>query len=106
MRIGTAGVALAGLAAVAAPRAVAQEWHGAATIYGWLPAVKGQNEGPDGEPVVDITGPERPGGAELRVHGRWRFRRDELGFMFDGVYADLGFDGEAERVDVSGSSSI
>lgn len=100
------GVMLAGIVvAAAAPQAWAQDgtWHGAATIYGWLPAIQGAQEGPDGQPVVDITGPDVLDALDFAFMAAGEVRRDRFGLMFDGVYADLGFDGEARRVDVSGS---
>jgi opacity protein-like surface antigen len=82
--------------------AQAEEWHGSATIYGWLPAISGAQNGPDGEPLVDITGPDVLAALQFAAMAAGEIRRDRLGLMFDGVYADLDFDGEAKRVDVSG----
>jgi hypothetical protein len=41
------GLLMAGVA-VAAPHAWAQPWNGSATIYGWVPAIQGSQEGRDG----------------------------------------------------------
>jgi opacity protein-like surface antigen len=94
------GLVMAGVA-VAAPHAWAQPWNGSATIYGWVPAIQGSQEGRDGEPIIDITGPNVLEALQFAFMAAGEVRRDKLGFMFDAVYADMKFDAEAERVDIS-----
>lgn len=95
-------IALASLTTAAA----AEPWSGSATLYGWLPAVQGAQEGRDGSPIVDVTGPDVLDSLQFALMGAGEIRRGKLGFMFDGVYTDLDFDGEAERVDVSGELNM
>jgi hypothetical protein len=103
-----AGALVAGLAVAAASPTWAQDqtWHGAATVYGWLPAVSGAQEGPDGQPIVDITAQDVLDALNFAFMAAGEVRRDRLGFMFDAVYTDLGFDGTAERFDVSGDLDL
>lgn len=94
------GLMLAGLVAGAPVRA--EDWHGGMTIYGWVPAIQGSQDGPDGEPSIEITGPDVLEALQLAVMVAGEVQRDRLGFMFDLVYCDLEFDGDARRLDVSG----
>lgn len=89
-----------------ATAATAEPWSGSATLYGWLPAVKGAQEGPDGSPIVDVTGPDVLEALQFAIMGAGEVRRGKLGFMFDGIYTDLDFDGEAKNVDVSGELNL
>ena len=52
-----AALALLGVAPSAASAQVAdwtQGWSGQATIYAWLPVINGSQEGPEGQPIVDL----------------------------------------------------
>jgi opacity protein-like surface antigen len=100
------GTAVVVLFAVQASGIQAQSWEGSATLYGWLPAISGAQEGPDGEPIVNITGPDVLDALDFAFMGAAEIRRERLGFMLDVVYADLDFDGEARRVNVSGDLGI
>ncbi len=56
----TLGLAAAALAALAVPASAqalpdwSNGWSGQATIYAWIPAINGAQEGRDGEPLVDL----------------------------------------------------
>jgi len=100
MTLSTVGIVSLATAASAEP------WNGSATLYGWVPAVQGAQEGPDGSPIVDVTGPDVLEALQFAFMGAGEIRRGKLGFMFDGVYANLGFDGEAKKVDVSGDLDL
>ncbi len=93
-----AGAALLafGLSAAAASAQVAdwsQGWSGQATIYAWLPAINGSQEGPDGQPLVDLDNWSVLEALDMAFMGAAEIRKDRFGLLFDAVYADLGTDG-------------
>jgi opacity protein-like surface antigen len=103
-----AGAALLalGLSATAASAQVAdwsQGWSGKVTLYAWLPAINGSQEGPDGEPLVDLDNWSVLEALDMAFMGAAEIRKDRWGLLFDAVYADLGTDGTwvQERVDTS-----
>ena len=70
-----------------------QGWSGQATIYGWLPAINGSQEGPDGQPLVDLDTSDVLSALDMAFMGAAEFRKDKFGILFDAVYADLSADG-------------
>jgi opacity protein-like surface antigen len=81
---------------VAAAPADAQGWSGTATLYGWLPVITGDQEGPDGEPVIDLDGKDVLEALDVAAFATGEVRRDRFGLMLDFAYTDLGSDAEAE----------
>lgn len=86
---------LALLTASAAPLA-AQEWSGTATLYGWLPVIEGAQEGPDGQPVVDLDAKDILDALDLAFMATAQVRRDRFGVLVDVVYSDLSTDATAK----------
>lgn len=102
--VGTLGIAFLGAATASAQTADwSRGWSGQATIYGWVPAITGAQEGPDGEPVVDLDNVSVLEALKMAFMGAAEIRKDRFGLLFDAVYADLGLDGSwvQERVDTS-----
>ena len=96
----TLGLAAAALIALAVP-ASAQDlpdwsngWSGQATIYAWLPAINGAQEGPDGQPLVDLDQANVLESLDMAFMGAAEIRKDRFGLLLDIVYADLSTDGE------------
>ncbi len=83
------------LATVASPLA-AEEWKGNFTLYGWLPAIQGTQEGRDGKPIVDIDAKDILEALDLAFMATGQVHKDRWGAMFDVVYASLGSDAEAK----------
>lgn len=96
-----AGVALCGLglAFSGATGASAQTadwtsgWSGQVTLYGWLPTIEGEQKGPSGEPIVDVTGEDVLEALDMAFMGNAQFQKDRFGLFLDAVYADLSTDG-------------
>jgi opacity protein-like surface antigen len=101
----------AGLIAVAclAPAASAQEawqgWSGKFTLYGWLPVINGKQQGPDGEPLVDLDTSDVLSRLDMAFMGAAEVRKDRWGLLFDAVYVDLSNDAEWLQGRVSTSTS-
>ena len=95
----TLGLAALGLATLAAP-ASAQSfetgsgWSGQATIYGWLPAINGAQQGRDGEPLVDLDTNAVLSRLDVAFMGAAEIRKDKFGLLLDIVYADFSNDGQ------------
>jgi opacity protein-like surface antigen len=70
-----------------------QGWSGQATIYGWLPVINGSQEGPDGQPLVDLDTSDILSALDMAFMGAAELRKDKFGLLFDAVYADLSTDG-------------
>lgn len=89
---------LAGLAVVAATAAghaqTAGGWSGQATLYGWLPAVNGAQEGPDGQPVIDLDQEDVLSRLDMVFMGAAEIGKDRFSLLLDAVYADFSSDGE------------
>ncbi len=68
---------------------------GQVTVYGWIPGIKGSQEFPSGDPVVDLETPDVLDLLNFGFFGAGEIRRDRVGLVFDLAYADLGQDGEA-----------
>ena len=96
----TLGLAAAALVALAAPASAqalpdwSNGWSGQATIYAWLPAINGAQEGPDGEPLVDLDQANVLRAPRHGLHGRRRDPQGPFGLLLDVVYADLSTDGD------------
>jgi opacity protein-like surface antigen len=100
-RVLTTGMAIAalGTAALGALPAAAQTagwtqgWSGQATLYGWLPVINGKQEGPGGQPLIDLDTSDVLSALDMAFMGSAIFQRDRFGILLDAVYADLGTDG-------------
>jgi len=96
----TLGLAAAALVALAAPTSAqalpdwSNGWSGQATIYAWLPAINGAQEGPDGQPLVDLDQANVLESLDMAFMGAAEIRKDRFGLLLDIVYADLSTDGE------------
>lgn len=94
-----AALGLVALAALGAPASAQQAawgggWSGQATVYGWIPAVNGAQEGRGGEPVVDLDQQNVLSRLDMAFMGAAEIRKDRFGLLLDIVYADLSNDGE------------
>ncbi|HXV31829.1 MAG TPA: outer membrane beta-barrel protein [Sinorhizobium sp.] len=87
---------LAATATATAAPVAAQEWSGNATVYGWFPAIEGNQEGPDGQPIVDVTAEDLLEALNFAFFATGEARRDRWGLYFDFAYVDLGSDAEAK----------
>ena len=83
-------------------------WTGQATLYGWLPVINGAQQGPDGEPLVDLQINDVLSRLDMAFMGTIEVRKDRFGLLFDLVYVDLSNDAQwlQDRVDVSTSTKI
>jgi opacity protein-like surface antigen len=100
MRASALTCAAIGLLAAGAASAQTAGWSGQATIYGWLPVINGSQEGPDGEPLIELDSADVLSALDMAFMGNAQFQRDRFGFFLDAVYAQLSTDGEwiQERV--------
>lgn len=91
-----AATALVVLAALAAPASAQQAsgWTGQATIYGWIPAINGAQEGRDGEPIIDLDQQGVLSRLDMAFMGAAEIRKDRFGLLLDVVYTDFSNDGE------------
>jgi opacity protein-like surface antigen len=102
--ISLGGTASAQQAAVAQPLPDwSAGWTGQATIYAWIPSVNGAQQGPDGEPLVDLNQNDVLSRLDMAFMGAAELRKDKWGLLLDIVYADLSNDGAwlQERVTTS-----
>jgi opacity protein-like surface antigen len=95
--IGLIAIASFGAPASAQEAARNAGWTGQATIYGWIPAVNGAQEGRDGEPVIDLDQQDVLSRLDMAFMGAAEIRKDRFGLLLDVVYADLSNDGEWVR---------
>jgi opacity protein-like surface antigen len=99
MRLSISSLAAFGIAAAAMPATAqglqdwSQGWSGQATLYAWLPVINGSQEGPDGEPLVDLSTSDVLSALDMAFMGSAIFQKDKFGILLDAVYADLGTDG-------------
>ena len=70
-----------------------QGWSGQATIYAWIPAINGSQEGPDGSPIVDLDNSDVLSALDMAFMGSAQFQKDKFGILLDAVYAKLSTDG-------------
>ena len=68
-------------------------WSGRATIYAWLPVINGSQEGPDGEPLVDLDTSDVLSALDMAFMGSAQFQKGKFGILLDAVYAKLSTDG-------------
>lgn len=76
---------------------------GAVTIYGWVPGIEGAQEGPNGEPIVNLDSVGILDVLDFAFMGTAEIRRERVGLIFDLEYADLGADGTARGAIVPGA---
>lgn len=111
-----AGTVAAALAMLAAPASAQQSaaqplpdwsdgWSGQATIYLWVPSFNGAQEGPDGQPLVDLDQNDVLSRLDMAFMGAAELRKGKWGLLFDAVYADLSNHGEwvQQRIDTKTS---
>jgi hypothetical protein len=89
-------IAFAALLALGATPLSAQDWKGNFTLYGWLPAIEGAQEAPNGEPIVDLDSEDILDALDLAFMATGQIHKDRWGAMFDVVYTDLGSDAKAK----------
>jgi opacity protein-like surface antigen len=94
------------LATPAAAQQAGSGWTGQATVYGWLPAVNGAQEGPDGSPIIDLNKNDVLSRLDMAFMGVAEIRKDRFGLLLDVVYADLSNDGEWLQGRVQTSSAL
>ncbi|TPE46849.1 outer membrane protein [Amaricoccus solimangrovi] len=70
----------------------ASGWSGRATLYGWLPVINGAQEGPDGEPLVDLDTNDVLSRLDTVLMTDFELRKDRWGLLLDAVYVDLSND--------------
>ena len=70
-----------------------QGWSGQATPYAWLPTINGSQEGPDGQPLVDLDTNDVLSALDMAFMASATFQKDRVGIILDAVYAKLGTDG-------------
>jgi hypothetical protein len=95
----------AALLAVSASPLAAQEWSGSFTLYGWFPVIEGAQEGPDGQPIVDLDAKDILEALDMAFMATGQLRRDRFGVLFDVAYTDLSSDAEA-RPPFTASASV
>lgn len=85
-----------------------QGWSGQATLYAWLPVINGKQEGPDGQPIVDLDTSDVLSALDMAFMGSAIFRKDKFGVLLDAVYSKLGTDGTwlQERVKTSTDTKV
>jgi opacity protein-like surface antigen len=85
-----------------------QGWTGQATLYGWLPVINGSQEGPSGQPLVDLDTSDVLSALDMAFMGAAEFRKGKFGLLFDAVYADLSNDGKwvQNRVDTKVGTKV
>ncbi len=72
----------------------AEGWSGQATIYAWIPAVNGTQEGRDGKPLVNLNQNDVLSRLDMAFMGAAEIRKDRFGLLLDAVYADFSNEGE------------
>jgi opacity protein-like surface antigen len=111
VRAAAAALCALGLSTTAATAQVAdwtQGWSGQATLYAWLPVINGSQEGPDGEPLIDLDTSDVLSALDMAFMGSAQFRKDKLGILLDAVYAKLSTDGTwvQRRVDTETETKL
>lgn len=83
-------------------------WSGHATLYGWLPVIRGAQDGPDGEPALDLQIDDVLSRLDIAAMGTFELRKDRFGLIFDAVYVDLSNDADwlQERITVSSQTTV
>ena len=105
-------LAAAALAALAAPAAAATlpdwstGWSGQATIYAWIPAINGAQQGPGGQPLVNLNQNDVLSRLDMAFMGAAEVRKDRFGLLVDIVYADFSSDGQWVQGRIQTSTSV
>lgn len=96
------------LATPALAQDAASGWSGHATIYGWLPVISGAQQGPRGEPVVDLQADDVLSRLDMTFMGTFELRKERFGLLLDAVYVDLSNDATwlQDRIDVSTGTRV
>ena len=83
-------------------------WSGQATLYAWLPVISGSQEGPDGQPLVNLDSADVLAALDAAFMGSAFFQKDKFGIILDAVYSKLGTDGTwvQERVDTETETKL
>jgi opacity protein-like surface antigen len=76
---------------------------GQITIYGWVPGIRGDQEFPNGEPIVDLDSVGVLDLLDFAFFASGEIRRGRVGLAFDIAYADLGQDGTARAAFIPGA---
>ncbi len=113
-RVRASAILAAGLAALPIGAAAAglpaqtDSWSGQATLYLWLPVINGAQQGPDGEPLVDLEVNDVLSRLDMTAMGAFELRKDRFGLLFDAVYVDLSNDAQwvQDRVSVSTATTV
>jgi opacity protein-like surface antigen len=71
-----------------------QGWNGKFMLYGWLPVINGKQQGPDGEPLVDLNANDVLSRLDMAFMGAAEIRKDRWGLLLDAIYVDLSNEGE------------
>ena len=99
-----------GLPAAASAQAAdwTRGWSGQATLYAWLPVINGSQEGPDGEPLVDLDTSDVLSALDMAFMGAAELRNGRFGLLFDVMYADLSSGGSwvQNRVDTEVGTKV
>lgn len=94
---------ISGVAAQAQDSSATNDWSGQLSLYGWVPGIKGAQERPDGDPLIDLESSDVLDALEGAFYGTAEFRRDRYGVIIDLAYADLGQDGSAAGTIIPGA---
>ena len=78
-------------------------WSGQLSLYGWVPGIKGDQERPDGDPLIDLDSSDVLDALNSAFFGTAEFRRGKFGVVLDLNYADLGQDGKASGTIIPGA---
>ena len=94
--------------AASSPATWEQGWTGQATLYAWLPVINGSQEGPNGEPLVDLDTADVLSSLDMAFMGSAAFQKDRFGILLDAVYARLSTDGQwvQERVGTQTKTTV
>ena len=90
-------LSFAAFALLAATGARAQEWTGEGTVYGWLPAIEGEQDRDNGQPRIEITAKDILEALDFAFFASGEIRRDKFGLLFDMAYTRLSDDAELEE---------
>lgn len=97
-------VALSICPAGARAESLLEGWdHGQVTVYGWLPGMEGEQDGPDGSPIVSLDASDILEMLNFAFMGSGEIRRGRVGLAFDIQYTDLGTDGTLEGTIIPGA---
>jgi opacity protein-like surface antigen len=83
-------------------------WSGQATLYAWLPVINGSQEGPDGQPLVDLDTNDVLSRLDMAFMGSAVLSKDRWVLLLDAVYTRLSNDAQwvQDRVETSTKTRI